>query len=77
MIAVNSRRWTRERLQRAVAATRDGAQPLELLVEHGEHFTSHVVDYRDGARYARLERDSSRPDLLTSILTPLTTVAAR
>jgi hypothetical protein len=31
-----------------------------------------VLDYRDGEKYARLERDTAKPDLLSEIIAPLT-----
>ncbi len=72
LVAVNSRRWSPELLRRAVAATTDGKQPLKLLVENGDFFTSHTLDYDGGAKYPRLERITSKADLLGQILKPLT-----
>ncbi len=72
VVAVNSRRWSSERLLDAVAATKDGKQPLELLVENGDFFTSYHLDYQEGAKFPRLERDSSRVDVLAQIIKPLT-----
>ncbi|MFC1525245.1 M61 family metallopeptidase [Candidatus Latescibacterota bacterium] len=74
VVAVNGRRWSPSVLRRAVAATGKGGQPLELLIESGEFFTSYNLEYEGGARYPRLERDASREDLLTQILTPLAAV---
>jgi predicted metalloprotease with PDZ domain len=68
VVAVNGRRWSADRLRDAVAASK-GGEKVELLLENGEFFRTHVLDYRDGAKYARLEKirkDSS--DLLSDIL---------
>ncbi|HEY3862731.1 MAG TPA: M61 family peptidase [Verrucomicrobiae bacterium] len=72
LVAVNKRRWTPEILRAAVkfAATNDA--PVELLVENQDYFKTCPVDYHGGERYPQLERDPSKPDLLTEILKPLT-----
>src|SRR5262245_10074011 len=66
LVAVNGRRFTRKVLREAI---RDPA-PDELLVQRGEYFTTHKLDYHDGERYPVLERDGSRPDVLAGILAP-------
>jgi predicted metalloprotease with PDZ domain len=72
VIAINTRRFSPEVLQEALAATKKQGQAVELLVENGDIFRSYTVDYHDGARHPRLERLPGQPDLLTSILAPLT-----
>ena len=42
------------------------------LLENEEIFKICKVDYHDGERYPRLERDATKPDLLAEILKPLT-----
>lgn len=69
LIAVNGHRYSAEDLRTAVAQTKEGGK-LDLLVDNAETFSTHSLDYHDGARYPRLERDASRPDLLTAILLP-------
>ena len=54
-----------------MSATAHG-RPLELLVRNGEYLTPHRLEYTGGARYPRLERDRSKPDLLAEILRPQT-----
>jgi predicted metalloprotease with PDZ domain len=70
LVAVNGRRWSADLLREAVAATKTGGA-LELLVENGQFFRSHALDYKEGARYPKLERSSASPDLLSQILKPL------
>ena len=67
LIAVNGRRWSSERLQEAVAATRTGGK-LQLLMENGDVFETYSLDYADGAKYPYLKRDDKKPDLLSVIL---------
>jgi hypothetical protein len=68
LIAVNSRRWSEEVLRDAVGATKTAKGRLELLLENEEFFKTYVLDYHDGLKYPRLERDSSKSDLLDAIL---------
>ncbi|MFL5394720.1 MAG: M61 family metallopeptidase [Myxococcales bacterium] len=68
LAAINGRKANGDRLRTAVAETARGGK-LEFLVENAESYTTHSLDYGAGLRYARLERDGSRPDLLTPIFT--------
>jgi predicted metalloprotease with PDZ domain len=72
MVAVNGRRWTAEVLRTAVKAARTNTAPIELLVENEDYFKSCQLDYHAGEKYPRLERDSTKPDLLMEILKPRT-----
>ena len=72
LVAVNGRRWTPEILRTAVKTAKTNSAPLELLVENEDYFKTCKLDYHDGERYPRLERDATKPDLLTEILKPLT-----
>ena len=67
LVAVNGRGWTKNILRDAIRATRTLNQPLELLVRNGEFFKTCKVDYKGGGRYPALERDPSKPDLLSEI----------
>jgi predicted metalloprotease with PDZ domain len=68
LVAVNGRRWTADLLRTAVKTARTNSAPIELLVENEDYFKSCKLDYHDGEKYPRLERDSTNPDLLTGIL---------
>ena len=74
LVAVNGRRWSRESLREAIRGSRSA--PVELLVENGDFYRTHRLEYSGGERYPRLERDAGKPDLLTSILRPLAPSAA-
>jgi predicted metalloprotease with PDZ domain len=71
LLAVNTRRWNPELLAAAVAATKTPGTSLELLLENGEYIRSHRLDYHEGAKYPRLERDGQKPDLLAQVIKPL------
>jgi hypothetical protein len=72
LVAVNGRRWTPEILRAAVKSAAAGTAAVELLVENEDYFKTCKLDYHDGEKYAQLERDPSKPDLLSEILKPLT-----
>jgi hypothetical protein len=72
LVAVNGRRWTPEILRAAVKFAATDPAPVELLVENEDYFKTCKVDYHQGEKYAQLERDPSKPDLLDEILKPLT-----
>jgi predicted metalloprotease with PDZ domain len=70
LLAVNNRRWKPELLRTAIKEAKDGTAPVELLVENGDVFKTCRLEYRGGERYPYLERDASKPDLLTEIIKP-------
>jgi predicted metalloprotease with PDZ domain len=69
LVAVNGRRWSSDLLKEAVGSTKSGTA-LELLVENGQFFRTHALEYKEGDRYPKLERTASTPDLLSEILKP-------
>jgi predicted metalloprotease with PDZ domain len=70
LLAVNTRHWTPELLRTAIREAKGGTGPIELLLENGDAFKTYRVDYHDGERYPDLERDPSKPDLLSEIIKP-------
>ena len=70
LVAVNGWKWTKDRLHDAIRDTRK-KRPLELLVDNGDAIRTLPITYTGGERYPRLERVASKPDLLTTIITPL------
>jgi predicted metalloprotease with PDZ domain len=73
LVAVNQRRWTPEILRAAVKFAATDTATVDLLVENEDYFKTCHLDYHDGEKYAQLERDPAKPDLLSEILKPLTT----
>jgi predicted metalloprotease with PDZ domain len=71
LLAVNGRKFNAEVLRDAIAATKGGEGKIDLLCTNGDFFKTHSVEYKDGRRYPRLERDESKQDLLTTILQPI------
>jgi len=70
LVAVDGRGYTADVMNAALRAGRDGARPLELLVENTGYFKTYAVRYSGGEKYPQLVRDESRPDLLQQILAP-------
>jgi predicted metalloprotease with PDZ domain len=71
IVAVNGRRWTADLLRTAVESARTNRAPIELLVENTDYFKVCKVDYHEGDKYPVLQRDLSKPDLLSQIIKPL------
>jgi predicted metalloprotease with PDZ domain len=67
LLAVNGRRWTPDDLRAAIRQAKNGAAPIELLIENEDFFRTYSVDYHGGERYPHLERINGRPDLLGEI----------
>ena len=77
IVAVNGRRYSEKGLREALRAAKAGKDPIELIVENVETFKTVKVDYHGGERYPHLERDASKPDLLSAIGKPLAPVSAK
>lgn len=71
IVAVNSRAFSGPILREAIQATASGPAPLELLIKRTDYYTIHKIEYQGGEKYPQLERDESRPDLLSKIMEPL------
>jgi predicted metalloprotease with PDZ domain len=75
LIAVNNRQFTPSILREAVQHTARNPQSIDLLMKNGEYYSVHHLEYRGGEKFPHLERDESRPDLLSQILAPLVKTA--
>jgi predicted metalloprotease with PDZ domain len=72
VIAVNGRRFTTDLLDTAIRESKGSSTPIAFLVENTDFYKTYNVNYSGGLRYAHLERDSSRPDILSDIIRPRT-----
>ena len=72
IIAVNGRKFSREIIHEALKSAKDNAAPIEFIIANGDFYSVIKVEYYEGEKYPYLERDNSMPDLLTSIISPLT-----
>lgn len=71
IIAVNGRQYSSDIIRDALRLGKTTTGPLELLVANGEFYKTYAVEYHGGERYPYLERDSSKPDVLSSIISPI------
>ncbi|HEY6953490.1 MAG TPA: M61 family peptidase, partial [Bacteroidota bacterium] len=70
LIAVNGVKYSKDRLEAAITDAKSGKAPIELLARNGDSYRTYSVDYHGGLRFPHLERDASKPDLLTNIISP-------
>jgi len=66
VVAVNGKRYSRDVLHDALKAS--ASRPVELLLSSGDDFATYKIEYSGGERYPDLERDTSKPDLLSKII---------
>jgi predicted metalloprotease with PDZ domain len=69
VVAVNGHRFSTDNLNGALKIGKNSADPLELLVENTDFYTTYKLDYHGGERYPHLVRDESKPDVLSEIIT--------
>jgi predicted metalloprotease with PDZ domain len=70
LVAVSGRKWSPETLREAIRAAKSNPEPIELLIEDGEFFSTHLIGYHQGAQYPQLQRLHGRPDLIGKIVAP-------
>jgi predicted metalloprotease with PDZ domain len=69
VLAVDGLAWSKDRLRDAVAASPRRQGAIELLLQQGEIFRTHRLDYHGGTRYPHLVRTNG-DDLLTAMQAP-------
>jgi len=72
LVAVNGRKWTPPVLRAAIKVAEGNSAPIELLVENAQFFQTYSISYHEGDKNPHLERVSGQPDLLSTLLNPLT-----
>lgn len=70
IVGVNGRKWAPEILPQGIQEARQSKAPIEVTAEHGDVLRTFRIDYHGGERHPHLERDATRPDLLSAILAP-------
>jgi predicted metalloprotease with PDZ domain len=69
IITVGGTAFDADRLKDVIKDARRTGAAIELLVRNGDRYRTVHIDYRDGLRYPRLERDAGTPARLDRILT--------
>ena len=67
VLAVNGRKFSKIILRDALKAAKSNSDPLELLVENAEYYRTFKIDYHGGEKFPHLEREDSKPDMLSEI----------
>jgi len=70
ILAVNGNAYNPEALSDAIKAAKGTSAKIELIVKSGERYKVADIDYHNGLRYPRLERDAASAALLDDILAP-------
>jgi predicted metalloprotease with PDZ domain len=68
LIAVDGRKYSKELLMDTLNAGAADSREIRLLIEKDDQYQMAELHYAGKARYPRLERDTSVPDLLSAIL---------
>jgi predicted metalloprotease with PDZ domain len=70
VIGVNGRKWSKDVIRTALRSGMHSQQPMSLLAENGEYYSTYQVNYHDGERYPHLVRTEG-PDMLDEMIKPL------
>jgi predicted metalloprotease with PDZ domain len=68
ILAINGVSYSADVLKDAVRSARGTTLPIELIVKTGDRYSVASLDYHDGPRYPKLERDPSAPARLDDIV---------
>ena len=68
LVAVNGTTYSADRIKDTIKAVKTTSEPIELIVKNGERFRTIRINYHDGLRYPRLERNMAVPARLDDIL---------
>jgi hypothetical protein len=67
-MSVDGTAFDADRLKNVIKDTQKTGAVIEFLVRNGDRYRTIRINYRDGLRYPRLERDTSMPARLDQIL---------
>jgi len=71
VVGVNGRVYTPELLSDAIIASKNGSEPIQLLVVDDDYYKTCLIDYHGGDKYPHLVRNQDKLDYLDEILKPL------
>ncbi|HTD24884.1 MAG TPA: hypothetical protein VK738_19685 [Terriglobales bacterium] len=71
LLGVNGRKYSKDVMRTALRRSVNSQQPIALLVENGEYYSTFQVNYHDGIRYPHLVRNDAQPNLLDEIIKPI------
>jgi predicted metalloprotease with PDZ domain len=70
IVAVNGQDYSKDVLKGAIAAAKDSATPIQLLLKYQGGYRTVPVDYHEGLKYPHLVRVEGTPDYLSEIIAP-------
>jgi predicted metalloprotease with PDZ domain len=70
IIGVNGRKWSRDVVRAALRGGMHSQQPLALLAENGEYYSTFQVNYHEGERNPHLVRVEGQQNLLDEMIKP-------
>jgi predicted metalloprotease with PDZ domain len=70
VVAVNGQEYSNDVLKSAIAAAKDSAAPIQLLLKYQGGYRTVPVDYHGGLQYPHLVRIEGTPDYLGQIIAP-------
>jgi predicted metalloprotease with PDZ domain len=70
LIAVNGRKWSKDVVRAALRGSIKNQQPISLLAENGEYYSTYQVNYHEGERYPHLVREDGQPNILDEVIKP-------
>ncbi len=70
IVAVGGIAFDPDKVKAAITSAKNGGAAIELLVKNSDRYRTAQIDYHDGLRYPRLERDTNVPARLDDILAP-------
>lgn len=68
--SINGRAFSDENLREAIRSAQNSTSPITVSATNGRQAQDYAVDYHGGLRFPHIERDKSRPDYLSEILSP-------
>ena len=72
LVAVNGRKYSNILIHEVLNRAVNDASPIKFIAANGEFYSTIDLDCHGGERYPYLERDTTKPDLLSLIISPLT-----
>lgn len=70
ILAVDGMAYSRERMEAAITAAKDGKTPVRLLIERGGRYRELAIPYHGGLRWPHLEKTATGPDWFNRLLAP-------
>lgn len=71
LLSVSGKSFSPGALHDAVRGAKGSTAAIQFVAANGVVVKTYAVDYHGGERYPHLERDVAKPDVLTTIITPI------